>query len=452
MKKINLLLLAVTCSMQLLAQGTFQLSTGTVAKPTGAVYVVFDNMSLVNNGTLQQAAGDGTIKFAGAGDDSISGSGSTTIDSLLLAKASTANLTLQSNINIVSQLNFDSGMLNLDNSIIDLGSNAVLTNESETSRAYSLGTGYIQSTQTLNAPSSLNAGNLGAIITSSANMGSTVVRRGFTSNGSIPGNASILRYYVITPTNNTGLNATFRFAYLDAELNGLGASTLDLWKSQDNITWVDSGYTTRAPVNNYVEKTGINDFSFWTLAPQFSVVPIVLSTFNAYKDGSGIEVTWKVTRSINLSKYEIERSANGVDFIIIGTLSATGAANYIYPDRNPFDGNNFYRLRMVDADGSVSYSAIIKVNINSNTGQAGFYPNPVVANIVALQLTNVIKGTYRLQLFNNYGQQVYSAVITHNGGSANQMIYLPKRISSGIYHLRLRSNSVVLYNGSLLVK
>jgi hypothetical protein len=452
MKKIIISIFATACTLNMFSQGTFQLSSGTTAKPTGAVYVVFSDMNFLNNGMLQQAAGDGTIKFAGTGDESISGSGTTIIDSLLLMKGSSAKLTLQSDIAILSLVNFASGMLDLGNNVMDLGSDAVLRNESETNRAFSYGTGYIQSTGTLNAPSSVNIGNLGAIITSSANMGNTIIRRGFTSNGSITGNKSILRYYVISPANNTGLNATYRFEYLASELNGLTASKLDFWKSTDNISWTDIGQTTRDTINNYVEKTGINDFSTWTLAAHFSVLPITLSTFNAYKNGSAIDIAWKVLTSLNLSRYEIERSANGINFVTIGKLPATGAVNYLYTDHQPFNGNNFYRLRMVDVDGPVNYSSIVKVNVNSRAGEAGFYPNPVVDHIVNLQLTNVIKGTYLLQLFSNSGQQVYSTVITHIGGSANQLINLPKRINSGLYHVRIKSDSELLFNGSLVIE
>ncbi len=149
---------------------------------------------------------------------------------------------------------------------MDMGSSATITGESETSYAYSAGNGYIQSMATLNAPSSVNPGGLGAVITSGANMGSTIVRRSFlsASNASGSGN-SILRRYNITPTNNTGLNATLRFQYLDAELNGLDESSLVLWRSTDDIHWTSMGFNARNTATNYVELAGINSFSSWDI-------------------------------------------------------------------------------------------------------------------------------------------------------------------------------------------
>jgi hypothetical protein len=63
-----------------------------------------------------------------------------------------------------------------------------------------------------------------------------------------PGNAaatSIQRSYLIMPDNNTGLNATLRFYYLDAELNGKNENTLTLWRSTDGIHWVLAGVDNR---------------------------------------------------------------------------------------------------------------------------------------------------------------------------------------------------------------
>ena len=157
---------------------------------------------------------------------------------------------------------------------IDLGATGAVNGESETSRLIGFAGGYIQIINTLNAPSSANPGNLGAIITSPQNLGSTTIRRGEQSqaNGGGAG-SSILRYYDISPATNSGLNATLRFSYFNAELNGLDENTLVLWRSPDNISWSNQGFTTRNTITNYVEKTGIDAFSRWTLSATSNPLP-----------------------------------------------------------------------------------------------------------------------------------------------------------------------------------
>jgi hypothetical protein len=268
MKNITLLFVLLIVSLNLLAQGTFTIASGTSITSSGNAYIVLDSSHLQNNGSLQMATGDGTLKFTGAIDVNLSGSGTTALDRLLLAKAASSNLILQTNTAVATEVKFTGGLLNLGSSLIDLGSTGVLVNESEGSRAFTAGTGYIQVNASLNAPTSVNPGNLGAFITTSQNMGNTTIKRGNRAQLVAAGSNSILRYFDITPTNNASLNATLRFHYFDSELNNLNEATLALWKSADQVSWNQVGSNTKNSTANYVEKTDINDFSRWTLAQE----------------------------------------------------------------------------------------------------------------------------------------------------------------------------------------
>ena len=84
----------------------------------------------------------------------------------------------------------------------------------------------------MNAPSGVNIGGLGAWISSAANLGSTTIDR-YHSPRTGSGNQGISRYYNIEPTNNSGLNATFRFYYDESDLNGIPEANLRLFKSPD---------------------------------------------------------------------------------------------------------------------------------------------------------------------------------------------------------------------------
>ncbi|MFH1213621.1 MAG: FlgD immunoglobulin-like domain containing protein [Candidatus Neomarinimicrobiota bacterium] len=125
--------------------------------------------------------------------------------------------------------------------------------------------GTVSQTQTLNAPTDVNIANLGAVITSGANLSSTVVKRGFTilMSGSSLG---INRWFEITPTTNTGLNATLVLNYEESEIPLiLDESELALFSSADTgKTWVNRGGTLDA-VNNKITLTGIDAFSLWTI-------------------------------------------------------------------------------------------------------------------------------------------------------------------------------------------
>lgn len=248
---------------------------------TGDALISLDNADLINNGTFNQTSG--TVRFSGSSNNNISGSALTKIHVLQLAKTGAAQLQLQRTLNIGSQISFTSGIINLNNNNIELDPTALLSGETETSRITGTTGGYIQIITTLNAPAAVNPGNLGAVFTSTANLGSTTIRRGHVVQSNvIAGRPSVNRYFDITPTTNTSLNATLRFNYFDAELNSLNEAWLGLWRSVDNINWTGLGFSQRDAAANFVQQAGIPSFTIrWTLSDN----DFPTGVFDVFADG-----------------------------------------------------------------------------------------------------------------------------------------------------------------------
>jgi hypothetical protein len=112
----------------------------------------------------------------------------------------------------------------------------------------------------------------------------------------------------------------------------------------------------------------------------FNVVPVKLETINAYKVNTGIALDWKLTCLSSGITMEVQRSADTRNFSTIESITATQARcaePFNYLDAAPLRGRNFYRLKMTDADGRVSYSPVVLV-MNSGGGGlefVGLYPS-----------------------------------------------------------------------------
>ncbi len=214
MKTFTILLwLTALLNLSVLGQG-IKISSGTTLTGGSATVTLSGNWS--NSGTF--TAGIGTVIFNGAtGNQTIANSNGETFNNLTINKAG-GDVQLSNNITVNGTLTLTSGDVDLNGKTITLGSSATL---SETAGNTVKGTsGTITATRTLNAPSLENVAGMGAEITSAANLGSTSITRGHAvQTGS--GNNSILRYFDITPTTNTGLNATLFFYYDESELNSL---------------------------------------------------------------------------------------------------------------------------------------------------------------------------------------------------------------------------------------
>jgi hypothetical protein len=288
-RNIILLLIILTGSSKIVsAQLTVTANVHLVSSGSNT-QIVLQNMSLVNNGTINHSSGN--IKFNGTAITGISGIGTLSLYNLELNKT-TNPVSLSRNISVKNQLKFTSGILNLNGFDVDLLSTGTLLNETENNRITGGVGGTVKTTVTLNAPNAANPGNLGAVFTSTENFGSVSIQRGHQSQINDQGTGtSILRYYEITPANNAQLKATLRFNYFDAELNGSSESDLVLFKGSAVGSWIEKGYTSRDAGANYVEKANNPDFSRWTLSNTGNVLaggcPGGVPTQNYYADLDG---------------------------------------------------------------------------------------------------------------------------------------------------------------------
>jgi hypothetical protein len=266
MKNIVIILAVSVCTIQLYGQGSLRITKGATIKTSGAAYIVLNNMNIVNNGSFKQTTGNGFVKLTGGSDVNVTGDSITSINQLILFKTAPSTFNLLKDMQVVTYVDFTGGVLNLNNNVLNLGNTGSFMNESEVSRAFTSGLGYVQVSGIINTPLPVNLGNLGAIITTNDNMGNTIIKRGHKSQTVSPSNNSILRYYDIIPTNNNSLHATLRFRYFDAELNSLTENTLYLWRNNNQVNWDVLTPDSRNVTINYIERNNISKFDRMTLS------------------------------------------------------------------------------------------------------------------------------------------------------------------------------------------
>ncbi len=110
-------------------------------------------------------------------------------------------------------------------------------------------------------------------------------------------------------------------------------------------------------------------------------LPIVLTQFYAQKQSSNVVLQWTTSSEKNVAQFVVERSSDGKAFKTIGTVAATGnssiSKNYSFTDQSPFTASdNYYRLRVQDLDGSITYSKIIIIKFSAGlTTQLQVFPN-----------------------------------------------------------------------------
>jgi hypothetical protein len=111
------------------------------------------------------------------------------------------------------------------------------------------------------------------------------------------------------------------------------------------------------------------------------ILPAKLLSFSGEKDGQRNLLHWKVIDGYNVRFFDIEKSADAVNFIHAGT--AAGSTDYNHPflfiDNAPYPGTSFYRLRITEMDNSISYSNIVPIR-DQYSPAVIVYPNPTAGS------------------------------------------------------------------------
>ena len=105
-------------------------------------------------------------------------------------------------------------------------------------------------------------------------------------------------------------------------------------------------------------------------------MPLRLLNFSASSSGIANNLYWNTANESSMQLFEIEKSIDGIKFNSIGKVKAVNASNnsYSFSD-NSSKATAYYRLKMINKDGSYTYSFIVLVKRSTNDVLT-IYPNP----------------------------------------------------------------------------
>jgi len=96
--------------------------------------------------------------------------------------------------------------------------------------------------------------------------------------------------------------------------------------------------------------------------------------FSVYSLGDHARLEWRTGQEIDFQKFVIERSGDGVNFVPVGQVDSRGSfTEYAFTDESPLDVERermfFYRLKLLNDDGTHVYSQSLEVSLNFSAVQ-----------------------------------------------------------------------------------
>jgi hypothetical protein len=275
-----------------------------------------------------------------------------------------------------------------------------------------------------------------------------------TTRGSTPGDTTISSGNIVALANDHAFHR-YRFVYDNSVgmakvyVDGATVYTYNGVPGRP-LSWTGAG---NVVIGELMDATSSNVAVLGNMTVQLanSLLPIDLLSFDGIEKENKALLQWKTSNETGASHFIVERSADGNDFRTIKTLTAVNnGANvnsYHVTDEAPLNGDNYYRLKMVDANGKFSYSKQVKINFQHMTHAVSFFPNPVT-NYVNLEISNARAGAYQYTVSTLHGNLVKSAVVNLQNGSQQVRIDIPANLGSGTLIVRLidrQTNAVEVF-------
>ncbi|MEO6316000.1 MAG: SGNH/GDSL hydrolase family protein [Chitinophagaceae bacterium] len=169
-----------------------------------------------------------------------------------------------------------------------------------------------------------------------------------------------------------------------------------------------------------------------------ATLPATFLNFNAaYRNNDNI-ISWATAKETDVANYDIQRSADGINFSKIGEVPAyngTGNHQYMYTDNQPVKEWNYYKIVIIDRDGKKHASPVMKVHIN--TGKLTLLKAfATSASQVLVSLQNNEPQMAQVKILDNFGRLLSTVSRKIETGSTNLYLTTPA-LAAGIYHVQL---------------
>lgn len=200
-------------------------------------------------------------------------------------------------------------------------------------------------------------------------------------------------------------------------------------------------YRTGAVSTNSSSETRQTSLYFASFLTGTIALPVTLTYFKATLKDYKVMLDWATASEIQNDYFTVERSADGINFEILGTKKGAGNSTnliqYNLYDDSPISGYSYYRLKQTDFDGKYSYSNVAFIKNGNTSAISNFeiqsaYPNPFVDRFT-LVYSSPEEGEASYMLVNSAGKIIEKQVINCHDGANILEIENLDYLESGMY-------------------
>ncbi len=192
--------------------------------------------------------------------------------------------------------------------------------------------------------------------------------------------------------------------------------------------------------DTWVTSAGVAIDDFQILGQTNNPLPVELVEFSGTPETDHNRLVWSTLSEINSDRFELQRASDGISFEKIGEVKGAGNSisllNYEFRDTDVVPGEMYYRLRIIDIDGSYEYSGTIAISRSDlNDGLVKYvYPNPFLDELnIVMNRSSV---PVNVKLYDLSGKMVIDRTVGSTDG-INSFRVPTSGLSEGVYLIQV---------------
>ena len=259
--------------------------------------------------------------------------------------------------------------------------------------------------------------------------------------------------------NKSFSNGTYQFTVGGDDgyrfsIDGGATWLIDRWVLQSYASTTSSAVIMNGDydlVVEYYENTGDNRVTF--SMQQLMILPVTMKWLTVSVRNNETHIDWAVSSDSNSKVFEIERSNTGNDFELIGKVQpGTGLTQFSFTDNTVDEGRYYYRLKITDLNGVVTYSKVEKVFIAGKNSGLTIYPTIVAGNSFNIKAGGTLKNV-QVTVADLSGRVIHEQKMGNvNAGQIMSISSNRISVSKGMLFVTIRSTDGYNATQTLLVQ
>ncbi|MEP6748951.1 MAG: zinc-dependent metalloprotease [Bacteroidota bacterium] len=178
-----------------------------------------------------------------------------------------------------------------------------------------------------------------------------------------------------------------------------------------------------------------------------ALLPVKFEYFNGIKNNNDALLSWKTSSEENAKEFHVEKSADGISFNQVGTVTAANLSSgsvYSFTDKNITGPENYYRLRQIDIDGKAAQSKVVLIKMSESTGTRLKIVNNPFTDQLDIVLNGIRNASSTITVFDVTGRKIFSRNYTVIDGQVEHIDLSGAQLKAGMYIVQAQTGDKIM--------